>query len=158
MAPCPTVNLKKVSAVYTKMYEQKHKMWLTPNSQNHTVLLKLAKPKDKKNDTSCNLNDRIQLNVLLVSNFTTLTCDISYLIIQVLLQCDHYGCTCDHCKLNNKVPISAGCYSMCDESMKQIKHLIWYIQYGSNLLRSSLFSELPKHVTSLVGIPTLNTI
>lgn len=130
-----------------------------PNSQNHTVLLKLANAKDNKNDTSCTLNDRIQLNVLSVSNFTTLTCDISYLIIQVLLQCDDYGCTCcDHCKLINKVPISAGCYSICDESMKQIKHLIWYIQYGSNLLRSSLFSELSEHVTSFVGIPTLNTI
>lgn len=80
-----------------------------------------------------------------------LTYDVSQLIIQVLVQCDHYGCTCfDHCKLMNKVSISGGCYSIRDESMTMIKHLMWYIQNGSNLLRSSLVSELSQYVTSLI--------
>ena len=150
MAPCSTLTLK-VSAAYTKMSEeQKHKMWLTPTAKI-TKYLQLAKPKDKKHNTSCTLTDRIQLNVISFSKFITLTCDISHLIIYVLVQCVHYGCTCcDCCKLMNKVPISVVCYSICDESMKLIKRLIWYIHNGSNLLRSSLVSELSRYVTSLV--------
>jgi len=43
MAPCATLTLKKVSAAYTKMYEeQKHKMWLTPIAKI-TKYLQLAK-------------------------------------------------------------------------------------------------------------------
>ena len=150
MAPCSTVTLKKVSAAYTKMSkEQKHMMWLTPIAKI-TKHLQLAKPKDKKHDTSCTLTDRIQLNVISFSKFITLTCDISHLIIQVLIECDHCGCTCEHCKFMKKVPISVGCYSICDESIKPIKCMIWYIQNGSNLLRSSLVSELSQYVTSLI--------
>lgn len=91
-----------------------------PNSQNHKVLT-ACKTMDKKHDTSCIVTDRIQLNVISLSKFITLTYQITHLIIQVFVQCDHYGCTCcDCCKLMNNVPISLGCYSICDESMKLI--------------------------------------
>lgn len=109
----------------------------------------MADPKDKKHNISCTLTDRIQLKISFLKCIT-LTFDISHLIIQVFVQCDHYGCTCcDRCKLMNKVPISVGCYSICDESMTPIKRLM-YTENGSNLLRSSLVSELSQSVTSLI--------
>jgi hypothetical protein len=71
MAPCSTLTLKKVSAAYTKMYEeQKHKMWLTPIAKI-TKYLQLAKPKDKKHGTSCSLTDRTQLNVIIFKVYNT---------------------------------------------------------------------------------------
>jgi hypothetical protein len=71
MAPCSTLTLKKVSAAYTKMYEeQKHKMWLTPIAKI-TKYLQLAKPKDKKHGTSCTLTDRTQLNVIIFKVYNT---------------------------------------------------------------------------------------
>jgi hypothetical protein len=127
MAPCSTLNLK-MSTVYTKMYEeQKHKMWLIPTAII-TQYQQLPIPKDKKHDTSCTSADKIQLNVISVSRFITLTCDISHLIIQVLVQYDHYGCTCDCCKLMIKVPFQLDVAAYVMSLWNRLN--VWYGTYS----------------------------